>query len=192
MISPSELTPVELAPGVALRVFVSGGATGAKALTVCSATFGPEAELPCHTHSTAEMIYALSGYTNAIVDERAYILRPGDLLLIPAGVRHSVGNSSGDPVCLYTFFPTAAPDRELVPPPAASEFLLVAPAGSPESIIRSGDSWRPTAEWPLRFEKDPNGFIVIASGERAVVTTKSAENTGSVLYRAEPDGIREG
>ncbi len=177
-ITPEEGAPVELAPGVALRVFVSGGANGSKELTVCSATFPPGAELPCHTHPTSEVIYTYSGYANAIVDDRAYILRPGDLLHVPAGVRHLVRNASGDPACLYTFFPTSAPERDSAPEPESSHFMLVAPPDAPERIIRAGDSWRPATEWPISLRKSPpDGFIAEVGSERV-----SVAKDGSLSY----------
>lgn len=169
-ITPEKVEPVELAPGVALRVFVSGGATGSEELTVCSATFAPGAELPCHTHPTSEVIYAHSGYANAIVDDRAYILRPGDLLHVPAGIRHLVRNASGDPACLYTFFPASAPERAAAPEPESSHFMLVTPPDAPERIIRAGDSWRPTTEWPIGLRKAlPYAFIAEVGSERVTV-----------------------
>ena len=168
-IRPEELTPVELAPGVALRVFVSGAATGSKELTVCSATFSPGAELPCHTHPTSEVIYAYSGYATAVVESRAYTLRPGDLLHVPAGVPHLVRNPSGEEVCLYTFFPTPAPERDLVLPPEDATVMLYPPGDAPEQVIRAGDGVQASANWPIRPERiQEGGFSMTIGSERAV------------------------
>ncbi len=120
---------VELAPGVLVRVLVAG-AKGSEALTVCTATVRPGAELPYHTHPTSEVILAVAGKADALVEGRRYRLTPYDAIHVPAGVPHSVQNATGSPCVLHTSFPTSKPDREFVEP----DFEVIDCEASDESV----------------------------------------------------------
>ena len=135
-VSRGDCPPVgELAPGVELRVFVSGS-LGAHGLSTGTATFRPGAALPCHTHPVSEVIVLLAGAARVLVQGRRYRLRPHDALHVPAGTPHAVENDSADvPALLFSTFASDAPTRE----PAAGDFPVVDRAdsdGCPEHLVR--------------------------------------------------------
>src|SRR5712691_7378686 len=73
-----------MAPGVELRIFVSG-AIGAERLSTGTATFQPAAELPYHTHPFSEAITVLEGEAQIVVEGRRYHVHPYDSMHLPAG-----------------------------------------------------------------------------------------------------------
>ncbi|HET6878906.1 MAG TPA: cupin domain-containing protein, partial [Pirellulales bacterium] len=87
--------PVELAPGVQVRMLATG-ALGAQGLSTALATLQPEAELPYHTHPCSEVIVALSGSAFVCIEERRYLLRPHDAIHVPSGMPHLVRNAEAD------------------------------------------------------------------------------------------------
>lgn len=104
----------ELAPGVELRVLVSGQ-IGARNLATSTATFRAGAELPYHTHPCSEVIVVLSGQAHVLVEGRRYRVRPYDALHVPAGTAHLVRNASTEtPAVLFSSFASESPARELV------------------------------------------------------------------------------
>jgi quercetin dioxygenase-like cupin family protein len=135
-ITRGDCPPVELAPGVALRVFATGQ-LGARGLTTGTATFGPGAELPYHRHPFSEVITLLGGQSEVLVEGRRYHLVPHDALHLPAGTAHLVRNVSPDtPAVLLSAFASDAPTREAV----ADTFAVVDPSETgldcPEHLTR--------------------------------------------------------
>jgi quercetin dioxygenase-like cupin family protein len=104
----------ELAPGVELRLLVSGR-LGAERLSSGTATFRPGAILPYHSHPCSEAITVLSGEAEIIVEARCYRVGPYDAMHVPAGIAHQVRNFSREtPAVLHSAFASAEPARELV------------------------------------------------------------------------------
>lgn len=104
----------ELAPGVVIRAFANAD-KGAQGLTTGTATLGPGALIPYHTHPTCEAVTLLDGEADVLVEGRCYRLRRFDAINIPAGIAHAVRNpSSADAAVLHTSFPTGAPQRDFV------------------------------------------------------------------------------
>lgn len=128
--------PTELSPGVFLRVFASGG-LGAEEITICTATIAPQAGLPFHTHPTSEVITALVGAAEVLVDGRRYTLNPYDAIHIPAGVPHAVNNANttGD-IVLHTSFPTNKPDRDFVEDTFSRDDRQATDDSCPETLVR--------------------------------------------------------
>jgi quercetin dioxygenase-like cupin family protein len=87
----------------------------------------PGGRIPPHVRSFEQAIYLLAGEVAVQLEERAYLLRPGDFAFIPVGALRAFANRAseearwldvGSPVSLRlesgrrdTFFPTDAPDR---------------------------------------------------------------------------------
>jgi quercetin dioxygenase-like cupin family protein len=87
----------------------------------------PGGRVPPHVHSYEQALYVLAGEVAVQLQERSYLLRPGDFAFVPLGVLHAFANRRGEearwldvasPVALRresgrrdTFFPTDAPDR---------------------------------------------------------------------------------
>jgi quercetin dioxygenase-like cupin family protein len=83
--------------------------------------------VPPHVRPREQAIYVLTGELAVQLDDRAYLLRPGDFAFIPYGALHAFANRAteetrwldvGSPVSLPretgrrdTFFPTGVPDR---------------------------------------------------------------------------------
>jgi quercetin dioxygenase-like cupin family protein len=104
----------ELAPGVELRLLVSGQ-SGARGLCTGTATFRPGAVLPYHRHPCSEAITVLSGRAAVFVEGRRYRVKPFDALHVPAGSAHQTCNDSpDDPALLLSSFASDTPTRELV------------------------------------------------------------------------------
>ena len=128
--------PTELSPGVFLRIFASGD-LGAEEITICTATIAPQAGLPFHTHPTSEVITALVGSAEVLVDGRRYTLNPYDAIHIPAEVPHAVNNANptGD-IVLHTSFPTNKPDRDFVDDTFPRDDRQTTDDSCPETLVR--------------------------------------------------------
>ena len=130
----------EPAPGVEIRM-LANGSLGAKGLTTALARFHAIAELPYHTHPCSEVIIALEGQAEVLVEGRQYLLKQFDAIHIPAQVAHSVRNISGtNEALLHSSFATEMPTRI----PVLTSFKLTDGAAStgPEKIIRFHEAHR--------------------------------------------------
>jgi mannose-6-phosphate isomerase-like protein (cupin superfamily) len=59
-----------------------------------------------HQHSNfEECIYVLSGQGTTVADTGEYLLKAGDILLIPPGEKHVTRNTGSEPLLLLCFFP---------------------------------------------------------------------------------------
>jgi quercetin dioxygenase-like cupin family protein len=54
--------------------------------------FDPGYTAPAHTHPGEEIIYVLEGTLEYRIDGKPMVVKPGDVLFVPAGVVHSVTN----------------------------------------------------------------------------------------------------
>jgi mannose-6-phosphate isomerase-like protein (cupin superfamily) len=54
-----------------------------------------------------ECIYVLSGQGTMHTESGEHSVKPGDILLVPAGEKHMTLNTGGEPLVLLCFFPTA-------------------------------------------------------------------------------------
>ena len=76
-------------------------------------TIGPGGRNPLHYHPNCEeVLYVVSGECEHTFDGRAVKLAAGDVIVIPAGVKHNLVNTGPtDVVCVISF---SSPDRETV------------------------------------------------------------------------------
>jgi quercetin dioxygenase-like cupin family protein len=66
--------------------------------------FDPGYTAPAHTHPGEEIIYVLEGTLEYRIDGKPMVVKPGDVLFVPAGVVHSVTNiGSGNGAELATY-----------------------------------------------------------------------------------------
>lgn len=56
-------------------------------------------------HDFEECIYVLSGQGTMHAESGAHPVRPGDILLVPAGEKHMTMNTGAEPLVLLCFFP---------------------------------------------------------------------------------------
>jgi len=110
-------------PGVVFECLV-GAHNDARNLTTGIVRFDPAVRLAYHTHPCTEAITLLSGAAVVDVEGRRYRLAPLDNVVIPAGVRHGVENTSDEHVALFHIaFPTDVPSREIVEAPAGQRAM---------------------------------------------------------------------
>jgi len=58
-------------------------------------------------HDFEECIYVLSGQGTMHAESGEHPVRPGDILLVPAGEKHMTVNTGSEPLVLLCFFPVA-------------------------------------------------------------------------------------
>lgn len=86
----SEDVFVEERPWGSFRQFTSG-----EPVTVKTITVEPGRRLSLQTHShRAEMWHVLDGELDIVVGERSWTARPGEMIWVPCGAEHRMGNSS--------------------------------------------------------------------------------------------------
>lgn len=92
-----------------------GKDTGGDNLTVVDAGIDPGAGLAVHIHpSYEEATLVVEGEIEAVLDGETRTLGPGDLLLAPAGVAHTITNQSDKPAKVLAIYPTTSPERVFV------------------------------------------------------------------------------
>ncbi|MFW6293999.1 MAG: cupin domain-containing protein, partial [Spirochaetota bacterium] len=68
-----------------------------------------------HAHPVPETVFCLEGEVTTNVDGREWVMRPGDVLRVPAGAAHQTGNASAtDPGRIFVMLPSAQITRTLV------------------------------------------------------------------------------
>ncbi|MSQ40079.1 MAG: cupin domain-containing protein [Dehalococcoidia bacterium] len=101
-------------PGVTIRSLV-GSAVGAQGLTVNENTVEPQQGIPAHVHPThEETVVILEGEFRARVGDEERVVRPGDIVLVPQGVRHQLLSVGARPGRILAIFPTLDVVRQLV------------------------------------------------------------------------------
>ena len=129
-----------------------------------------------HTHPSDQLYYILRGTMHAQVGDRTYIVNPGNLVIIPAGVPHWNWNEGTEEELHFEL---------IVPPPPAGEPLVTpvspeanAAAAVPIEVVRPLDE--------SRFDNERFSQVVLA--DRA-----SGLNTLSLgVFRVPPGGTGPG
>ena len=89
--------------------------TGGEHLTVVSAGIDSGAGLALHIHpGYEEATLVIEGSIEAVLEGETRILGPGDVLLAPAGAKHTITNQSGKPAKVLAIYPTTTPERVFV------------------------------------------------------------------------------
>jgi quercetin dioxygenase-like cupin family protein len=88
--------PLEKVTEMVARKVISSGAT-----TVTQAYFKKGAVVPAHTHAVPIVVYVLQGALRSHLDRDDVTVREGDVLVVPAGVRHQA--ESLDDTFVMTF-----------------------------------------------------------------------------------------
>ena len=102
------------APGSQSNTLV-GKENGGENLTVVKAVIDPGAGLALHVHPNyEEAMLVLEGNIQAVLEDETRVLGPGDLLLAPAGIKHTITNQSEKPARVLAIYPTTKPEREFV------------------------------------------------------------------------------
>ena len=100
---------VEFVPGLVentrRRILVNPD-SGSGAITLGELIMEPGAELPTHTHRVEETIVITEGEAIAVLGVETYPLKPGDVILAPAGVKHMLANRGNEPMRFLFFYPS--------------------------------------------------------------------------------------
>ena len=68
-------------------------------------TIPPDGEIGEETHDENDQILSfVSGLGKAVVDGRSKKVGPGDVVIVPAGVKHNFLNDGPNPLVLYTVY----------------------------------------------------------------------------------------
>jgi len=113
ILDKNELDREERFPGVDRWQVVSGD-KGAVSLNVGQLTFNPESSVPNHTHPTEEAMLVLEGELEAVLGDETTVVKAGQTVLAPAGVKHGFVNRSDGQACLLAIFPTTNIEIQLV------------------------------------------------------------------------------
>ncbi len=106
----------ELGDGVVVQI-LTGDDSGSNNLRVGTATFRPDAGLPCHTHDFDESITILSGEATIFVDGQRTLMRARDTAFVPAGSPHRFTNDHPtDPMVMLWVYAATSTARNLVDP----------------------------------------------------------------------------
>ena len=101
-------------PGTQSSTLV-GKDSGADNLTVVDAGIDPGAGLSLHIHpSYEEVMLVVEGQIEGVLQDETRILGPGDLLLAPAGAKHTIANRSDKPARVLAIYPATTPERVFV------------------------------------------------------------------------------
>ena len=138
-------------PGGTITLLADAADTGG-ALSAHHSTFEPGAAgAPPHTHTAAtELFHVTGGALQVLVDRDVLVLRAGDLLVVPPGVRHAFEAAPGHPA--EVFF-VLAPARDRF---AYYRLLdqvhrgLADPAGIGASQDRFDNHYVASPEWEAR------------------------------------------
>jgi quercetin dioxygenase-like cupin family protein len=100
---------VEFVPGLVentrRRILVNPD-SGSGAITLGELIMEPGAELPMHTHRVEETIVITKGEAITVLGAETYTLKPGDVILAPAGVKHMLANQGNEPMGFLFFYPS--------------------------------------------------------------------------------------
>ena len=92
-----------------------GKDSGGERLTVVEAGIDSGAGLDLHVHpGYEEATLVIEGEIQAVLEGEIRTLGPGDVLLAPAGAKHTIKNQSGEPAKVLAIYPTTNPERVFV------------------------------------------------------------------------------
>ena len=96
-------------------IVLVGKDRGGERLTVVEAGIDSGAGLDLHVHpGYEEATLVIEGEIQAVLEGETRILGPGDVLLAPAGAKHTIKNQSDEPAKVLAIYPTTNPERVFV------------------------------------------------------------------------------
>ncbi|WP_200531083.1 cupin domain-containing protein [Halorubrum sp. LN27] len=105
--------PVSAAEGLRKGVLIDES-DGAPNFAVRRFELAPGAAVPRHTNAVEHEQYVLAGEYVVGIGEEEHVVRPGDALLIPAGVEHWYRNEGDEPGAFICAVPNGDDEIELV------------------------------------------------------------------------------
>ena len=107
---------VEFSPGSVentMRRALLNPDSGSGAVTLNEVIMNPGSELPLHTHIVEEAFFITKGIASAVLGDETYTLEPSDVMLAPAGIKHTLANRSNEPMGFLCFYPAVEPRMDL-------------------------------------------------------------------------------
>jgi quercetin dioxygenase-like cupin family protein len=99
------LGKVPSGPKSRVRNFIANKALGTERSDIHENVINPGVTVPWHFHATEEVIVVLEGQGECRTDEGSETYRAGDVIILPARVKHSLQNSGHVPIRQLCFFP---------------------------------------------------------------------------------------
>ena len=91
-------------PNTTRRVLIDPD-RGSGAITMGQVIMNPGSELITHTHHIEEAMVITRGIATAVLGDETYTLEPGDVILAPAGGKHTLANRGNEPMGFLFFYP---------------------------------------------------------------------------------------
>ncbi|MFM9941084.1 MAG: cupin domain-containing protein [Hyphomicrobiaceae bacterium] len=88
-----------------VRNYLANPSLGATQSTIHENVINPGGAVPWHYHATEEILVVLEGDGQALTDIGAEFYAAGDVVIIPAGRKHSLRNTGTVPLRQLCFFP---------------------------------------------------------------------------------------
>jgi len=92
-------------PKSRVRNFIANKALGTERCDVHENVLSPGVTIPWHFHATEEVIVVLEGEGECRTDEGCDFYHAGDVIILPARMKHSLRNSGRVPIRQLCFFP---------------------------------------------------------------------------------------
>ena len=100
---------IEFTPGLVentrRRILVNAD-RGSGAITLGELIMNSGSELPMHTHRIEETMVISKGTATVVLGDETYTLEPGDVILAPAGIKHTLANRGDEPMGFLFFYPS--------------------------------------------------------------------------------------
>src|SRR5690606_6931873 len=90
-----------------VRNYLVRGALGSESTTIHENIIGIEGFVPWHTHPVEEILILLEGEGECHTEASVERYRPGDVVIIPAGMLHSIRSVGQVPLRQLCVFPSA-------------------------------------------------------------------------------------
>jgi quercetin dioxygenase-like cupin family protein len=90
-----------------VRNYRARSSLGSESTTVFENILGINAFVPWHKHETEEVIIPFDGEGECETEDGVERFGPGETVIIPIGVLHTVRNVGAEPLRVLTVFPTA-------------------------------------------------------------------------------------
>jgi quercetin dioxygenase-like cupin family protein len=96
-----------------VRNFIASPRLGTKGTTIHENVINPGVIVPWHAHATEEVIIVLSGVGECRTEGAAEAYSAGDVLIFPAGMRHSIRNPGNTLLRQLCIFPADPQTQQL-------------------------------------------------------------------------------
>ena len=103
-------------PKARVRNFIANARLGTEAITIHENVLTPGVVVPWHMHAIEEVIVVLSGAGECRTEKGSEAYSAGDVLIVPAGLKHSIRNAGATVLRQLCVFP-----GEPLTPPLGTE-----------------------------------------------------------------------